>query len=310
MNIPQTPETAKAKADLLATMEDHYYALLDEGKSENEAIGSVISEFGSIDELLEELEVPQEEASFSSTPAGVPILLSEAERYWQKIRDFALKISGGILLCCIGVASLIFFANYSSPTFGMSLLFLFVAIGVALFITGGLSFTQETKLVADRPIPADVREAAAYHVNSYRKSFTLSLVLGISICIISFIPIFLFQYVYRGAFGIACFLAIAGLGSFLIVYGSIIYTYYQKFADQMIYIPDEDEPGPNARQHLYGTQHPMISFLEKVYWPCVLLIYFWFSFGSGNWGTSWLIFIVAGPLFEGLKNLFRVQNKR
>lgn len=310
MNIPQTPETDKAKADLLATMEDHYYALLEEGHSENEAIGSVISEFGSIDELLEELEITQETPTFTQSSFEAPIQLMEAERYWQKIRNFSLKIASGILLCCIGVAALLVFANYNSSVFGLTLLFLFLAIGTAMFITGGLSFSRETKIVADRPIPLNVQKAAALHVNNYRKSFTLSLVLGISICIVSFIPIFLFQYTYRGAFGIACFMIGAGLGTFLIVYGSIIYTYYQKFADQMIYVPNDDEPGPNARQQLYGPQHPLINFLEKVYWPIVLVVYFWFSFGSGNWGSSWLIFIIAGPLFEGLKTLFRVQNKQ
>lgn len=38
-------------------MEDHYHELMGEGKNEQEAIGRVISTFGSIDELLEELDV-------------------------------------------------------------------------------------------------------------------------------------------------------------------------------------------------------------------------------------------------------------
>ncbi len=38
-------------------MEDHYLELIHQGKSEHEAIGAVISEFGSVDELLQELNV-------------------------------------------------------------------------------------------------------------------------------------------------------------------------------------------------------------------------------------------------------------
>ena len=53
--LPGTPEIMKLQNDMLHTMEDKYEELKSEGKSENEAIGIVISEFGNIDELLEEL---------------------------------------------------------------------------------------------------------------------------------------------------------------------------------------------------------------------------------------------------------------
>ena len=55
--FPDNPETLRAKSELLAAMEDKYNELKNEGKSENEAIGIVISEFGNIDELMAELGV-------------------------------------------------------------------------------------------------------------------------------------------------------------------------------------------------------------------------------------------------------------
>ena len=57
IGVPRSTEIEKLKADLLANMEDHYHELMGEGKNEQEAIGTVISTFGSIDELLEELDV-------------------------------------------------------------------------------------------------------------------------------------------------------------------------------------------------------------------------------------------------------------
>ena len=53
--LPDTPEVQKAKAELLSMMEDKYTELLNEGHTENEAIGTVISEFGNLDELAEDL---------------------------------------------------------------------------------------------------------------------------------------------------------------------------------------------------------------------------------------------------------------
>ena len=43
------------KEEILSNMEEKYRELKKQGHSENEAIGTVISEFGNIDELVREL---------------------------------------------------------------------------------------------------------------------------------------------------------------------------------------------------------------------------------------------------------------
>ena len=72
MNLPETPQVLRAKAELMEMMEDKYEELIAEGMSEKEAVGTVISEFGNLDELAEELgigdfmkkeEEPQEKKS-------------------------------------------------------------------------------------------------------------------------------------------------------------------------------------------------------------------------------------------------------
>ena len=55
MSLPETPEVLRAKAELLEMMEDKFEELVSEGKTEKEAIGIVISEFGNLQELAEEL---------------------------------------------------------------------------------------------------------------------------------------------------------------------------------------------------------------------------------------------------------------
>ena len=56
-NMPNTPEVLRAKQELWGMMEDKYNELISEGLSENEAVGTVISEFGNLDELSETLEM-------------------------------------------------------------------------------------------------------------------------------------------------------------------------------------------------------------------------------------------------------------
>ena len=58
--MPNTPEMRRAKDELWQMMEDKYNELLDEGKNENEAVGTVISEFGNLEELSKELGLEKE----------------------------------------------------------------------------------------------------------------------------------------------------------------------------------------------------------------------------------------------------------
>lgn len=57
--FPQTPEVLRAKEELFGMMEDKYNELKAAGKTENEAIGAVIAEFGNLDELADELNFGQ-----------------------------------------------------------------------------------------------------------------------------------------------------------------------------------------------------------------------------------------------------------
>ncbi len=72
---PSTPEILRAKNELGQMMEDKYNELIAEGKNKNEAIGTVISEFGDVNELIADIsgtsassEDPVEDAG---KPAGV-----------------------------------------------------------------------------------------------------------------------------------------------------------------------------------------------------------------------------------------------
>ena len=55
MNLPRTKEVERAKEELLQMMEDKYNELEKYGKTDNEAVGIVISEFGNLEELADDL---------------------------------------------------------------------------------------------------------------------------------------------------------------------------------------------------------------------------------------------------------------
>ena len=75
-NLPNTASVLRAKEELLQMMEDKYTELIKDGKSENEAVGNVIAEFGNLSELAEALgveeEVKKEEEKYNRKKAMNP----------------------------------------------------------------------------------------------------------------------------------------------------------------------------------------------------------------------------------------------
>lgn len=140
--LPGTPEIMKLENDMLHTMEDKYEELKKEGKSENEAIGIVISEFGNIDELIEELglkaakgtpEAPREENSqewqqyghsaypgqeepYESYESGDIFLSREQlEQVIGDYRRYNRLVGIGTALCIMGPAFLILTSGLLAP---------------------------------------------------------------------------------------------------------------------------------------------------------------------------------------------------
>ncbi len=55
MSLPDTDATRRAKEEIMSMTEDKYNELIESGMSENEAVGKIITEFGTIDDLKDSL---------------------------------------------------------------------------------------------------------------------------------------------------------------------------------------------------------------------------------------------------------------
>ncbi len=114
MSLPETSEVLRAKAELLEMMEDKYEELIQDGKSEKEAVGIVISEFGNLEELAEELGIGiyvkkdsgasearenGQEAPAGPTKTVYNMGFEEAKGYVEYAWKHAKYIAIGVLLC-------------------------------------------------------------------------------------------------------------------------------------------------------------------------------------------------------------------
>ncbi|MFC4770386.1 permease prefix domain 1-containing protein [Enterococcus hermanniensis] len=302
LEFPNTPEVQRAKQEILTIMEDHYLALIEEGKSEHEAIGQVISEFGSVDELREMLQVEE-----SSEPEPEPeneIEESEMIMYLSHRRKDTLGLGLGISGCLLAVGVLIGLSIHGAEMLGLLLFFVLLAVSVGFIIYNGMQLSKNGAILNDRYVSSNLGRVATKMKNEYQKSFQISLVFGICLCVLSIAPILFFQMFTYAEYGIPVMFFFLAIGVFLIIYGSVNYTSFDKFIDAKYFIADEDEPGPKAMYEKYGAAAPSKHLLARIYWPMVTLIYFGWSFLTGSWGSSWIIFILAGIMYSVLEAIF------
>jgi hypothetical protein len=83
-NMSSTQEVVRAKEELLQMMEDTYTELRQQGKTENEAVGAVISEFGNLEELAPQLGIASQ-VTASLDPENNIAMDSFGGFYWTLV---------------------------------------------------------------------------------------------------------------------------------------------------------------------------------------------------------------------------------
>ena len=167
-NLPNTEEVRRAKTELLEMMEDKYEELIKEGKTENEAVGIVISEFGNLDELAESLGIS--EAVAENPDEDKPMLsLDRVKEYLGMMSQHSILVPLAIGLCIFSVAfNIIADAIPGFPEFlGVICMFLSIGVAVGLFIYEGTK-KNEYKEIYKKECSLSI-ESAEY-VRGIRKS--------------------------------------------------------------------------------------------------------------------------------------------
>ena len=138
-NLPNTEAVRRAKAELLQMMEDKYEELIAEGKTENEAVGIVISEFGNLDELADSLGIS--EAVTENPVEDKPMLsMDRVKEYLSMNNTRAILTPLGIALCILSVVSPILadILPVDINIIGAGGMFGIIATAVGLFIFSGI----------------------------------------------------------------------------------------------------------------------------------------------------------------------------
>lgn len=236
-NFPVTSKIIELKDNILSNMEDKYNELKSEGKSETEAVGIVISEFGNIDELMKEYGI-----SSDVSPINIPkVTQIETDLYLSAKKSSGLLIGIGVFLCICAAASSIFFSRITSDgllgnltpdledLFTIVPLLILVAMAVGIFLISGTQLKNYRYLEDIDDLPVNIKSYIKQKSDHFNQTYTLSLIIGVCMCILSPIGLFITSAISDEAedYGAVALLILVGIATFIFIYYGTIKGSYK-----------------------------------------------------------------------------------
>ena len=307
--LPNTFEVQKAKQELGQMMEDKYTELTNDGRSENEAVGIVISEFGNLDELAEELGI-RNVVIQENKGAGQDVrtvALAEVKDYLHDRTRSAYTIALGVFLCIISCCGYLMNLGGNWRTrgaFAISFMLLSIAAAVGLFLFSGFVM-EKWKFLKEQA--CSIGFATAEYVHNQRESFRVThammITIGIILCILSVLPVVILDSLFgwSSGLGVVGMFVFVAIGVFLLVVAGNVNAGFTT----ILSLNKRDTIGgcfvPSQKQVTYKNE--TISQIMSVYWPTVTCIYLCWSFLSFDWHITWIVWVIAALVQQMIRAL-------
>lgn len=235
------------------------------------------------------------------------VSMEEASAFLEHRKLAARRIALGVMLCILSPVLFILLggaqeagklalSQAQAVGIGLVVLFMLVGAAVALFVTTCLQGSRFEYLEKEQFETAyGVDGMAKDRREKFRSAFNLRLTLGIVLCIVSVIPLFLTLILFGEGetpaesfphvISLAVLLVLVSVGVLLIVHASMIWGGYQMLLEDGSY-----SRAAKAENELNET-------LSTVYWCAVVAGYLTWSFISKDWNKTWIVWPIAGVVF-------------
>lgn len=254
---------------------------------------------------------PTEKATERTAPVRL-VSDREAESYLALVRSASTRIAAAVMMIILGVAAVVLLGGLADAGFlpegiaaalGVGLLLVLVAAGVLILVMTGLKlspyeYLEEEVFELD---PVAVRKAAQQQ-RAFAPIFARVIGVAVALCILGVVPL-----IVVGALGgseLACtcmavvMLVLIAAAVFGFIKVGMIHDSYRKLLQEGDYTPEQKRC--NKRTAPFAG----------IYWCVVTAIFLGYSFYTGNWGSSWIIWPVAGVLFAAVMGLLSTVLKR
>ena len=226
------------------------------------------------------------------------VSLSEANDYISVRLAAAPKIALGVMLCILSPVLLIALSSLQelgrislsegqAAGIGVLVLMCLVGVAVALFIINGMklgrfSYIQEDALDTAYGVSGLARDRK----ENYRERHTMMLTIGIVLCVLSCVPIFVSMIVATSdlltVLSVCILLIMIAIGVFMIVSTSIVQDTYDALLEE----------GDYTRQKKQASRH--YGYIYGIYWLAAVAIFLLISFTTDSWDRSWIVWPIAG----------------
>ncbi len=261
-----------------------------------------------------EAEEPAEDATAESMIRTVG--MEEANAFLNAKERSARRVALGVLLCILSPISLILvcgaqefgliaLSEAQAAGIGVAVLLALVGGAVALFVTSSLGTSRYQAL---ETLPIDtlygVEGMARERKEQFRPTRNRQLTLGIVLCVLAVIPVFVSLILYgeEDHFGhlaaVAILLALVGVGVLLIVRSAILWGSYQILLEEGDYSREAKAAAIKAAP------------FNQIYWGLALAAYLGWSFITNAWDRTWIVWPVASVAYGAIYGITRALRRK
>lgn len=323
---PTTPRLTEARAELRAMMEDAYNDAIAQGKTHNEAVGQVITDFGNLHELAPVLgiaadirpDADPQAAPATGTPTGLSrpaypvVTLPEAQALAQAKRSTASTLAHAvslfvcaptvlIVLTSLTEAGRIAISDNTASFIGIAFALLLVGLGVGLLVQRRAAFSSVHHLIEGKFTPDPVVTAWAVRERLNHETVrTRRLTIAVFLWIVSALPI-LATSMLAPDHGPQSELSSVGVAISLVIIATGLSIYLPAAWASSTYTtlthPGGSGEYSSRRSDGEEDEDPFVSFVASIYWPAAVVIYLLWSFIFDAWDISWILWPVAAVAF-------------
>lgn len=254
---------------------------------------------------------PAGAAEDEGTPNGPVhrVSLEEAATYLDVVRQYAACLATGVAMCILSPVVLISLtglsgeeggyriAEQAASGIGVAVMLLLIAAAVALFVLYGRKVAAYESWQTD-PIELayGVKGAVEKRKKEYENTFNLSLVIGISLCVLS--PIALIVAASLEKDGLPLLLS---LDAMFVLVALAVYLLVRALTTNGSFqhlLEEGDYTRANKRVAKAGET------FGGIYWCVIVAAYLLLSFLTEAWGRTWMIWPCAGVLYAVALRLY------
>ena len=255
--------------------------------------------------LKDDMEIMDDRESIDTVETygkALAVSMEEAGEFLSFRSRSSGRIATGVLLCILSpvllivlsglqAGGIISISEMTACAISLIVMLLMVGIAVAIFVIYSLQgqryeYLEKEMIDTEYGVDGMVKDRR----EKYRQPYSIQLVIGIVMCVMSAIPLFLAMLVFgeseaASSISVGAILVLVAVGVFLIVRCSIVWGSFQILLQEGDYTPESK------------AEAPKYARIATIYWCSATALFLALSFLTKAWDRTWIIWPVAGVAY-------------